>query len=133
MAGRAAGRLEKSASARLSIPVCQWPQAQNNRGYARAHAPCPRTRRIDPCGRPYRQEEDGEGEVQRFNDERVELQEWLLSVEARRVSVSSDGDGGDGDGDGDGGDGDDDESADETGGESAEVEDEADEEDGSSD
>ena len=105
-----------------------------------AHAPCPRTRRIEPCGRPYRQEEDGEGEVQRFNDERFELQEWLLSVEARRVSVSSDGDGGDGDGDGDGGDGDgdggdgdDDESEDETGEESAEVEDEADEEDGSSD
>jgi|TARA_B110001469_G_scaffold116478_1_gene121702 hypothetical protein len=81
---------------------------------------------------PYRQEEDGEGEVQRFNDERFELQEWLLSVEARRVSVSSDGDGGDDDGDGDGGDGDDDESEDETGEESEEVEDEVDEEDGNS-
>ena len=91
---------------------------------------------IEPCARPYRQEEDGEGEVQRFDDERVQLQEWMRSVEARRVSVNSDG--GDGDGDGDGGDVDadesEDETEDETGEESVEeVDDEADEEDGNSD
>ena len=101
---------------------------------------CPRTMpthplsSIEPCAQPYRQEEDGEGEVQRFDDERVQLQEWMRSVEARRVSVNSDGGDGDGDGDGDGGDADADESEDETGKESVEeVDDEADEEDGNSD
>ena len=86
---------------------------------------------IEACARPYRQEEDGEGEVQRFDDERAQLQEWMRSVEARRASVNSDG--GDGDGDGDGGDADAVESEDETGEESVEdVDDEADEEDGNS-
>ena len=58
-----------------------------------------------------RQEEDGEHEAQRFDDERSELQEWLLGVEARRASANN--------ADGDGGDGDDDESEDEEAAEEA--------------
>ena len=47
---------------------------------------------------PCQQEEDGEHEAQRFDDERLELQEWLHEVEARCASVSNDEDGGDDDG-----------------------------------
>ena len=38
---------------------------------------------IEPCAQPYRQEEDGEGEVQRFDDERVD-ELWRLPRKNRR-------------------------------------------------